>query len=149
MEGTDQWMNEAADKSIEEITEQISHHVPVEKGVSREQVQEMVTEVLSARASEVLSGATEAQAEITTLLREMNTQSERMSEQWASELSRRFLPKFLVNKSSCKVHAIKDAYTTACGFEFRLARDCEFKTTFKEDSQCEAAGCVKLFNAWQ
>lgn len=150
MEGSDQWMNEAGDRpSLEEITEQVSHHVPLEAGVTREQVQEIITETLGVRASEVLTEANEAQAEITTLIRELNSQSSQMSEQWAAELSRRFLPRYLINRASNKVHAIKDAYTTGCGFEFRLSRDCEFKTTLPEGTICEAAGCSKLFNAWK
>lgn len=82
MEGSDQWMNEAADKpSLEEITEQVSHHVPVEKGITRDQVQELISEILSARSPEILTEANEAQAEITAMIKELNTQSEMMTEQ--------------------------------------------------------------------
>lgn len=150
MEGSDQWMNEAESKpSLEEITEQLAHLVPAEKGINRDQVLELVTEILSARSSEVLNDVSEAQAEITSMIKELNTQLAMMTEQWAEELSRRFLPKYLVNHTSHNVHAMKDAYTTGCGFEFCLARDCEFKTTLPEGSLCETQGCSKLFEAWK
>lgn len=100
MEGSDQWMNEAETKlSLEEITEQVARHVPVEKGISRDQVQELIVEILSARSSEVFSEVNEAKAEITSLLRELNTQATQMNEQWTAELSRRFLPKYLIKVS--------------------------------------------------
>eukprot|EP00438_Fugacium_kawagutii_P014285 Skav215770 [mRNA] locus=scaffold106:569116:574315:+ [translate_table: standard] len=149
MEDSDQWMNEATEKSLEEITEQLTVHVPVAKGLSRESVQEVVQEILSARSSEVLSEATGAQSEIMAILKTMTEQSVQMTEQWAAEFSRCFLPKYLVNRGSNKIHAIKDSYTTGCGFEFRLSRDCEFKTTLPEGSLCETAGCQKLFEAWK
>lgn len=151
MEDSDQWMNETQQRqpSLVEIVEQVSQKVPADKGVNREQVLEIVTEALSTRSNEVLTEVNEAQDEINAVIKELNLKSSEMSEQWATELSRSFLPRYLINRTSNKVHAIKDAYTTGCGFEFRLSKDCEFKTTPPDGTRCETAGCAKLFDLWK
>ena len=74
-----------------------------------------------------------------------------VNDQWAVELSRRFLPKFVLNCSTnkvlnCstnKVHAV----TTGCGFEFRNTRDFMFLNNVQDgQSRCEAQGCIKQFS---
>lgn len=73
-----------------------------------------------------------------------------MDDHWAAELPRRFLPKYVVNMASLKVHAVRDSTHTACGFEWRNSKDYDLKRRVENDAvRCEKPACQKFFSRFQ
>ena len=109
-----------------------------------------IENALETQSTQILQNAKQSQSEIEEILSELRTKSVLMHEKWTEELSRKFLPKFVMNTGSSVFHAVKDAFTTGCGFEYRNSK--EFKFTHEPPNpetvsyrMCEKAGCVKLF----
>ena len=74
----------------------------------------------------------------------------KMDDHWAGELSRRFLPKFVVNLVSNEIHAVRDSECTGCGFEWRQSHDHDLRYEISNDvTKCEASGCQKLFKHFE
>ena len=109
-----------------------------------------IENALETQSTQILQNAKQSQSEIEEILSELRTKSVLMHEKWTEELSRKFLPKFVMNTGSTVFHAVKDAFSTGCGFEYRNSK--EFKFTHEPPNpdtvsyrMCEKAGCVKLF----
>ena len=111
-----------------------------------------IENALETQSTQVLQEANQTKQEIDKILEELRTKSLAMNEKWTEELSRKFLPKFLLNTHSKTLHAVKDAFTTGCGFEYRYSKDFKFtqeppNPESEKFHMCEKAGCIKLFEA--
>ena len=111
------------------------------------EIEKVIVSSLETTTAEVLLCANEAKDDIASVVAQLKERQIEVNDQWAVELSRRFLPKFVLNCSTNKVHAVRDAYTTGCGFEFRNTRDFMFLNNVQDgQSRCEAQGCIKQFS---
>ena len=92
--------------------------------LSRKEISEPDIEriVLDAQSSDTLRLVDEKKEEILRMVVPLKTQKIVMDDRWAGELSGRFLPKFVVNHKSHKIHAVRDAMCTGCGFEWRNSK---------------------------
>ena len=119
------------------------------KFVAAKDVEKIVNAALEARATEIFHVLTEKYDDLDKMIESLNCQKIEMDMRWAGELSRRFLPKFVVNLSSNKTHAVRDAECTGCGYEWRNARDHDLLYELKPDSNlCDKGGCQKLFKRY-
>ena len=146
MEDSHQWMNQASSASLEEITLQAAANLDPgsEQVVAKEDIEKIVIEALGADVMSLAREAVESASMVKEILLDVKQRSVEMNEHWAHELARRFLPKYLINRTSHKLHVVKDAHATYCGFEYRLARDVDFTNVLKGNiPKCEAPGCSK------
>ena len=152
LEDSPQWLNQATDKnSLEEIVQTASDLVrEYSPKVAVSEIEKVIVSSLETTTAEVLLCANEAKDDIASVVAQLKERQIEVNDQWAAELSRRFLPKFVLNCSTNKVHAVRDAYTTGCGFEFRntrVTRDFMFLNNVQDgQSRCEAQGCIKQFS---
>lgn len=125
--------------------------MPADHPKSRKMVR-AIENALETQSTQILLSTKQTQNEIEQILEDLRKKSVLMNEKWTEELSRKFLPKFVTNDNSKTFHAVEDAFSTGCGFEYRNSKDFKFAheppdpdaTSFH---MCEKAGCVKLFEA--
>ena len=94
------------------------HLVASQGGVREETVERLV---------QTASGNTNVSQVFMVILRiveELKTKKILIDDHWATELSRRFLPRYVLNLSSNKLHAVKDSLATGCGFDWRGSSGC-------------------------
>lgn len=116
------------------------------QNVSEKDIERIVCSALETRATAILSAVEKKTDDIEEMINSLTNTKIKMDDHWAGELSRRFLPKFVVNLKSGKCHAVRDASCTGCGFEWRNARDHDLCYEIGTDAnKCEASGCQKLF----
>ena len=128
---------------VSEVLSRQSFQVPLDEIVS------LLAETLEARMTIALNELHDVKEEAKFLLEDFRQKEFQVKEQWAAELSRSFLPKFVWNGSSNKVHFVKDAYTAACGFEFRTSKDFLLTNVCKEEyAKCETLACQKHLKSW-
>ena len=152
LEESEKWLNEAAagEYHLRELVQQAVVNVGFgTKGLDEKEIWKVVEDALSAGTSDILSQATLDKEEIENLLQELRTKKLEMEDQWAEELSRKFLPKYVMNLQSRRVHAVRDAYCSGCGYDFRNSRDYELMNQIPEGAaRCETPGCMKLFDRY-
>lgn len=113
-------------------------------------VDRIVMEALDSRSGEVMNAMNAKVDEVKVMLDSLIETKIKLDDHWAAELSRRFLPKFLVNMTSQKIHAVRDATHTPCGFEWRNSKDHELKNEVMNDVvKCEKSACQKWFQRFQ
>lgn len=151
LEGSEQWL--AASLSIGEILTHSAKALEMPDGHPKAtKMVRAIENALETQSTQVLQEANQTKQEIDKILEELRTKSLAMNEKWTEELSRKFLPKFLLNTHSKTLHAVKDAFTTGCGFEYRYSKDFKFtqeppNPESEKFHMCEKAGCIKLFEA--
>eukprot|EP00434_Breviolum_minutum_P035780 symbB.v1.2.031683.t1/scaffold3685.1/size104757/8 len=120
LEGAEDWVAEsvAVEPSVEEVIEQSVHSVASQGGVREETVERLVQQLLeTTHVSQVFMV-------ILRIVEELKTKKILIDDHWVTELSRRFLPRYVLNLSSNKLHAVKDSLATGCGFDWRGSSDC-------------------------
>ena len=117
--------------------------------ISEPDIERIVTQALDAQSSDTLRLVGEKKEEILRMVESLKTQKIVMDDHWGGELSRRFLPKFVVNHKSHKIHAVRDAMCTGCGFEWRNSNDYELSNAVNDYARCETPGCQKLFARYE
>ena len=101
---------------------------------------------MESRATEIFHTLKEKKDDLENMIESLKTQKIQMDLHWAGELSRRFLPKYVVNLTSNKWHAVRDHECTGCGFEWRNSRDNDLRYEMPSDAnRCDKSGCQKLF----
>ena len=150
LEGSAQWLSQSM--SVEEVVTHTTNLLKVDENEgAREAVTKAVQDALEAVSSELHHKAEAARDEIDGVLAALKEKSIAMEDRWADELSRRFLPRFVLNTSSSIVHAVKDAFTTGCGKEFRNTTEFLFLNEAPDphtssNRLCEGAGCLKILD---
>ncbi len=71
-------------------------------------MEKIVLKALEPHSTDVLTQVTLKHEEFVQALDSINQQQLVMDDHWAADLSRRFLPKFVHNYVSGKVHAVRD-----------------------------------------
>lgn len=113
--------------------------------VSAKDVGKIVQAALEARATEVTDVLASKKDDLDQMIQSLKDQRIEMNLHWAGELPRRFLPKFVVNLSSGKWHAVRDSMCTGCGHEWRNAKGHDLKYEKGSDANlCDKPGCQKL-----
>ena len=113
-------------------------------------VDQIISDALDARASEVLSLLDQRVDNVKDMIETLKAQRIKMDDHWAGELSRRFFPRFVLNFGSNKLHAVRDAQCTGCGFEWRNSKEHDLRYEVSGDViRCEAPGCQKLFKRFE
>lgn len=154
LEGSEDWVPDSLKKSsVAEVLMNTSVTLNSGKGAllfQGKDVDRIVAEAVNSRTSEVvrvMDGKVDEVKEIVDLLKEKKIE---MDDRWAAELSRRFLPKLVVNLTSAKIHAVRDATHTACGFEWRNSRDRDLRRSVENYvMKCEKAACQNMFQRFQ
>ena len=85
-----------------------------------------IQDALETKCTQIMVSATQSKEEIEKILTEPRAKAGRMNDKWIEELSRQFLPKVVLNQSSNIFHAVKDAFNSGCGYEYRNTRECKF-----------------------
>ena len=153
LEGSEDWLNQAVEgrhQSLEEICFQASASVKsLDKKIKEQDVEKIVLKALESHSTDVLTQVTLKHEELVKALDSIKQQQLVMDDHWAADLSRRFLPKFVRNYGSGKVHAVRDDSCAGCGFAFRNSKDFTLVYSIPEKARrCEAAGCAKLFERY-
>lgn len=135
-------------QSLEEVTYQTFETLQSQGNPVRpSDVENIVHKALQSQASEVLQSIETDMSRATDILNELKTKKIEMDDHWAAELSRRFLPRFVKNVTSQKIHCVRDEFAAGCGFEWRNTKDHVLINTLEPDSdKCEKPGCTKLFS---
>lgn len=149
LENADRWL--ATSMSVGELMTHSAKalEMPADHPKSRKMVR-AIENALQTQSTQILQSAKQTQEEIEQILEDLRTKSLSMNEKWTEELSRKFLPRFLLSSNSMTFHAVKDAFSTGCGFEYRNSKDFKFaheppNPDTASHHMCEKAGCVKLF----
>ncbi len=153
LEGSEEWLNQASEgrhQSVEEICYQASSHVKsMDKKVKEEDVEKIVLRALESHGADIISQVSLKHDELVEALDSIKQQQLVMDDHWAADLSRRFLPKFVRNYASGKVHAVRDESYARCGFGYRNSKDFRLVYSIPDKAKrCEAAGCAKLFDRY-
>ena len=149
LEGPEQWFSQSM--SVAEVVLHASRALKAEKDEGAKlMIEKAVQEALEAKSSEMLHKAEAASDKIESILSNLKENSLVMEEKWADEVSRRYLPRFVLNLSSSRVHVVKDAFTTGCGKEFRNKIDFLFLNKAPDPDAstnrlCAGAGCLQIF----
>ena len=110
------------------------------------EVETMVYDILSAHASKELDQFKLARTEIDLIAEELKAKGKEIKDLWATELTRKFLPRYVMNLQSRRIHAVRDAYACGCGYDFRNSKEYELMNEIPEGAaRCETSGCTKLF----
>lgn len=154
LDNSEEWVADSLKKaSVTEVLMNTSVQINRDQdGVAfkAQDVDRIVMEALKSRTSEVVKVLDEKKDEVKEIVDSLVKKKIEMDDHWAAELSRRFLPKFVVNMTSQKVHAVRDATHTCCGFEWRNSRDYDLRNQVDNDSvKCEKPACQKLFERFQ
>lgn len=115
----------------------------------------VIQNALETQCTQTLQSATQTKEEIEKILTEIRNKSMLMNEKWTEELSRKFLPKFALNKSTSTFHAVRDSLNTGCGYEYRNTRKRRFTNEIPDPDASRSsarmrkkAGCVKMLEAY-
>ena len=112
--------------------------------MAHQEIEALVIETLEARMSIALNELHETKEEAKAILEDFRQKEFQVKEQWAAELTRSFLPRFVWNRGSNKVHFVKNAFSAACGFEFRNSKDFLLTNIWSETyAKCETPACQK------
>ena len=116
------------------------------KPVSPKDVEKIVNSALEARSEEIWNAVAEKKDDLEEMIESLRNKKIEMDLHWAGELSRRFLPKFVVNLNSGKCHAVRDSEATGCGHVWRGSRDHDFRYEIDNNADlCDKSGCQRLF----
>lgn len=154
LEDSQEWVPESLKKaSVTEVLMKTSINLNKDKETLQFQgkdVDRIVMEALESRSAEVMDTLNTKVDEVQALIESLKEKKIAMDDHWALELSRRFLPKYVVNLSSQKIHVVRDATHTACGFEWRNSKDHVLKNEVDNDVvRCEKPACQKAFQRLQ
>ena len=149
LEESENWLAGEAnpDFDLGELVQQTVSTVRViNKDVDRKEVETVVHDIMNTYVSEELGQFKLAREEIDQIMEELKSKGKEIKDVWAAELTRKFLPKYVMNLQSRRIHAVRDAYACGCGFDFRNTKDYELMNEIPEGAaRCETSGCAKLF----
>ena len=153
LEGSEDWLNQAMEgrhQSVEEICFQAFASVKnLDKKVKEQDVEKIVLKTLECHSTDVLTQVTLKHEELVKALDSIKQPQLVMDDHWAADLSRSFLPKFVRNSGSGKVHAVRDDSCAGCGFVFKNSKHFTLVYSIPEKARrCKAAGCAKLFQRY-
>ena len=149
---SEEWIVDSINKSsLHELVSQTAFALKLsDSKVDAKEVDKIVVEALESRASEIIQLVEKKYDDMQEMVESLKEKKIQMDDAWANELSRRFLPKFVINLASGKVHAVRDELATGCGFEWRSSRDFDLLNKVPvQATRCETAGCQKLFSRWE
>jgi len=149
LDDAEDWVHASFTKmSLDEVTHQTFETLQSQSShVKSSDVEKIVHKALLSQASEVLQSMEKDMSLATDILHSLKTKKIEMDDQWAAELSRRFLPRYVKNVTSQKIHCVRDEFAAGCGFEWRNTKDHVLTNTLEPESdKCEKPGCTKLFS---
>eukprot|EP00435_Cladocopium_sp_Y103_P039159 s1436_g10.t1 len=152
LEDSELWLTHSMKRdSLNEVMCQTALKLNNDKrNVSDKDGERIVAAALETRATAILSAVETTKDDIQEIVDSLLKTKIKMDDHWAGELSRRFLPKYVINLSSKKCHAVRDSQCTGCGFEWRNTKDHDLCYELGNDAnRCEAPGCQKLFKRFE
>ena len=150
LEESETWLSGDTNPDFDmgELVEQTVNTVQViNKEVDKKEVEALIYDLFNNYVTKELDQFVLARTEIDLILEELRAKGKEIKDVWAAELTRKFLPRYVMNLQSRRIHAVRDAYACGCGYDFRNSKDYELMNEIPEGAaRCETSGCTKLFD---
>ena len=140
------WASQAASYTLREVEEEatlVAKSRITKETWNQDACVELMHKLLDAKMQQLSVEWLQEKECVMDLLQQLKEGQELAFDAWEKELSRNFLPRFVLNVTTGKLHVVKDTEHTACGvnwrqLDYRLTRN-------SSGDRCDRSGCCKAF----